>query len=146
MKCPRDNTELVQAFLGGRQCFCCPECRGYFIDLCGSKVAGVDLTKLNPKVVAKAFCQSGETLISPASGVAMQYFEYKGIKLDYCESTHSIWMDHGEFERILRYSNQKIKKEESSIGSNILDVAEAAAGDGVIEFIGDAIGGLFDGF
>ena len=40
------------------------------------------------------------TLVSPYTGETMKRFVYRGMPLDYCVSTHSVWFDQGEYTRM----------------------------------------------
>jgi hypothetical protein len=75
----------------------------------------------------------------------MRVFHYRGVELDYCESSNTVWLDRGELEKISRADTSRLKKENRS--NPLLDGLDAAVtGVDFVGFIADAFGSLFDGF
>lgn len=143
MKCPRDNSELEDVRSQKKTYKRCPTCQGHFVSITREKLQGVSLSQLNPKLTPCALSSNEEALLSPKSGKPMKRFIFKGIQLDYCEDSNSVWMDKGELDSIAKKMisiNKKQNKQKSS-KHNIRE----NAGDGVLDVVLDIIGGLFDG-
>ncbi len=141
MKCPRDNTELVQVKLEKKSYMKCPTCSGHYIGLTGAKLHGIKLSDLNPKSSPCALPKGEAALMSPSTDQPMKHFVYEGISLDYCAASNSVWMDSGELHSLVEKFVTKGKNKKTSSEYGILD----GIGDGVIGGIGDVLFSLFDG-
>jgi Zn-finger nucleic acid-binding protein len=142
MKCPRDGWELRDGEIEGVPAHRCPKCNGFSFELGGSDRLSFDPVQLK----AAAWESAGEgALMSPSSGRPMRVFHYRGVELDYCESSNTVWLDRGELEKISRADTSRLKKENRS--NPLLDGLDAAVtGVDFVGFIADAFGSLFDGF
>lgn len=124
MKCPRDQTQLIERSVDGIQLYMCPTCHGILIhhdqfDKIGKKV---DITY--PETKRSHIKISEETAISPIDGAVMRVLDYDGVKIDICMSSNFLWLDYGELETLFRKKNkdQKLGSKESF---NILDAIDA---------------------
>ena len=80
------------------------------------------------------------TLACPRDQKTLRVITYESVELDICPGCRGLWLGQGEFARI-----RALKQEHVT-----LDVDLSSAGDGiefgdVFDFIGDAVGSLFDG-
>ncbi len=155
MQCPRDQSELSPHQKGQLNIHLCDQCRGFSILL--NQDSASQLEVLLKKHLSDRKDPSGEkSLPSPHSGSSMKEFVYRGVQLDYCEESHSIWFDRGEYTKIFttpnktkKTSNNK-KSSESSVWDNVdflpdvsdvVDLSADALGT-VGDFVGDLVSGI----
>lgn len=148
MKCPRDSWELREGDIDGVPAHRCPKCDGLFLELRGDRRLSFDPEKL--KGAAWESPKKGD-LISPASGKPMRVFHYRGVELDYCEVANAIWLDRGEWEKLIgkttnigQGSHPTKSRDQSNQVLDGLDVT--FIGFDIVDFIGDAVSSLFDAF
>ncbi len=85
----------------------------------------------------------------------MRAIVYHDIEIDVCPACRSIWLDRGEYDKIIEKGR---KKRENSDGGGDVDISSSSGGrecepdtgtdftvDSVVDFLGDSVGSLFDG-
>jgi len=143
MKCPRDGWVLRDGEIEGVPAHRCPRCNGVSIELRGNDQLSFDPVMLKAAAWDSAENGATEILISPKSGELMRVFHYRGVELDYCAASNSVWLDRVELEKISRAYLSKLKREMPK--NHFLEGLDIALG-GVdfVGFIGEAIGSLID--
>ncbi|WP_370584058.1 zf-TFIIB domain-containing protein [Motiliproteus sp. SC1-56] len=103
----------------------------------------------------KILSLSASKISCPSCDSTMREFSYRSVEIDICPTCKSVWLDPGE-EKILEKRRQK--KEESKWYDHLDPISvfpgrsssrssSSCSGDdsGILDFLGDAIGNLFDG-
>ena len=119
MLCPLCKTELKKAIFYGVEVDYCPKCLGLWFDKDELRQAkdkkdndlnwlDVDLWEDESK-----FRISKEKKVCPKCGVPLYEVAYgnSAIKVDICNLCGGIWLDRGEFKRIISYLKEKEKEE-----------------------------------
>jgi Zn-finger nucleic acid-binding protein len=115
MKCPHCQTELKKAIFHKTEISFCPQCLGMFFDKDGLRLAkddedqnlrwlDIDLWQNKSKfTVAKG------SLLCPVCRLPLYAVEYgdSGIKVEICLVCHGVWLERGEFRKIVDYLEQK---------------------------------------
>tara|TARA_R110002167_G_C12674054_1_gene650963 strand:- start:990 stop:1451 length:462 start_codon:yes stop_codon:yes gene_type:complete len=147
LKCPRDQDPLVLR-ANSAAAKKCSSCKGLLVD-----VAHIpSLRKLKHQ---KILSLKASKLHCPACDSTMREFTYKDMEIDICPNCRSVWLDSGE-DSIFNKSQDE--KEETKWYENLDPISafsdsflsdsntSCSGGDsGVIDFLGDAVGSLFDG-
>jgi hypothetical protein len=82
---------------------------------------------------------------------------YQDVEIDVCPACQSIWLDRGEYDRIIQ--KKRKKKANGDGGADVdIDISSSSTGcgcepdtgmdfdfDAVADFLGDAVGSLLDG-
>ncbi len=142
MKCPRDQAVLVAKTKGSLMIFVCPECNGLFIPLGQTNAKSLN-TQLGKALKIQGVFGEIE---SPSTGKPMRHFTHRGVELDYCEESHSVWFDRGEYSKIFSSPNSQQKSQTQSIDfeeavtanyrpGQVFDVSDVLLG--VLCFLGD---------
>jgi hypothetical protein len=86
----------------------------------------------------------------------MRAIIYEGIELDVCPTCRSLWLDHGEHVKIVALGRKQRHSRDTgeNPGTHTSSSDPGCSGDngidinfdGILEFIADAVGSLFDGF
>jgi len=151
MNCPRDNQSLIAKEHFGYRVAACPSCKGMLVN-----------AKVLPKQVANMGASNSVLAHSDISCKAcrttMQTFNYRGVDLDICSGCSQIWLDRGEEEKILSRNKGSWadgidpispvldsfgSSSKADIGSCVADGADVSV---ILDFVGEAIGHLLDGF
>ncbi|MEM7600777.1 MAG: hypothetical protein AAF357_05120 [Verrucomicrobiota bacterium] len=74
----------------------------------------------------------------------MRVFFYRGVELDFCVATNSVWLDRGELDKISRVDVSNLHRNNAS-DSVIAGIDAALSGVDILDFVGDALSFLFDG-
>ena len=139
MNCPRDNSLLESVKKGKLDVNVCSRCNGFSV-LLGQEAAEA-LSRLLAHKIGRA--ESGvvsDRLPSPFTGIAMERFEYRGIALDYCNLTNSVWFDRGEYSQIFK-SPEIVSKPTSTIDLEV-DAWEVVNDVGTTFYALDVVGDL----
>ena len=134
MRCPIDETELVDSELNGLRIKICSSCKGFLVSLHQPQAQALK------KLIAKNFESSLEPATSwtlkspysdsPHSKPLMKRFDLFGVSLDFCEQGNGVWFDYGEIERI----ESKIRKiQETDEMPDILNSSYADLSDDLEE-------------
>ena len=112
MRCPEDSAELQTADYKGVPIAECPQCLGRWFDRDELKKAkdrtDEDLRWLDFDpfgAEADRFAVQGEQKRCPKDAAWMDALTYErsGVVIDRCSRCHGIWLNHGEFEKLVRY-------------------------------------------
>ncbi|MHA1658684.1 MAG: TFIIB-type zinc ribbon-containing protein [Promethearchaeota archaeon] len=119
MVCPNCGTKLEKAIFHNVEIDYCPNCLGIWFDQDELRLAkdsededlkwlDIDLWEDETK-----FKLSPVTKLCPRCRLPLYEVEYadSGIKVDVCNICHGIWLDRGEFKKIINYLEEKGKKE-----------------------------------
>ena len=119
MKCPRCNTDLVQAKHSGIDVEYCQTCKGMWL-------SRQELAQLEDEVFDFGDDEKGSLMLGsdattckcPACGKPMRKFQYRlyDLEMDFCEDGHGYWLDADEDKRVL----ELMKKEEKDLGRKVL--------------------------
>ena len=130
MNCPRDNSILDSVKKGQLDINVCSECNGFSVSL--RQDAALALSKQLANRIAASQPEGGsDRLASPFTGQSMSRFTYRGVELDYCQLTSSVWFDRGEYSEIFR-TPVAVSKPVSGAG-------EAADGWEVLDKVGTTV-------
>ncbi|MGJ8634140.1 MAG: zf-TFIIB domain-containing protein [Luteolibacter sp.] len=153
MQCPIDSSFLKAQGKGNLKIDFCEKCGGFFV--CLGQAEALQLEKLLRKgLEAKGGEAVAQTMVSPSSGLPMKGFEFRGVHLDYCVESHSIWFDRGEYQKIFSAPGKgKGRPWNGGSESSVWDHAVTASdvGDGlegatdVLGSVGDFLGDLLSG-
>jgi len=158
MTCPRDNTPLTTHTKGHLDIHQCPTCHGFFVSL--SQEQAESLHNVLNKYLSVPIPESQqESLQSPQSGQVMKQISYRNVIIDYCEDSHSLWFDPGEYNKIfspkassssspkqlLRNTPSKRETATDAVGDVLLSGIDpiSVIGD-ITEFTGNSLGNLGD--
>lgn len=144
MDCPRDKREMEHQGYHKYPRHACPDCKGVFVlerDLTervgagGKKLAAVAEVKLDNVKDSPLAC--------PRDGATMKAVFFGDAEIDVCASCHGLWLDRGEYEKIVARMrekrdavrpNPKFAKEAPEVSS------PAASLDNVLTLLGGALG------
>lgn len=153
MKCPRTRDELREVAASGYHVWICPHCHGILIqqsDLL-HKAALLDIA--TPQTDAQSVDQRNGSAISPHTGKAMRSEKFKGVTLDYCDASKSVWLDKGELEKIVaqmrKYRGRDVLPPSDSVDWwDAFDTLEFVGeiGSATVEVIGGVVEGVFGFF
>ena len=158
MNCPRDNVLLLSDKKGRLEINSCPQCNGFSVVLSQEAASFLNAQlskKLNQAPDSQPALKKQELLGSPYTGMAMRPFSYRGIVLDYCAATHSVWFDPNEYAKIFGALGKSScnSSSPSSTHSSGMSQRDRAAGvfDGVMggidvfDIVGDLVSDLVSG-
>jgi Zn-finger nucleic acid-binding protein len=120
MKCPDCHLELRQTDYHKIQIDECPQCLGRWFDRNELRKAkdrtDEDLRWLDFDPFARTAEASPATAkgrLCPHCSVGMGVIAYEtsGVLIDKCGSCHGIWLDHGEFEKIVKHLEDEVSSE-----------------------------------
>ena len=149
LKCPRDNSHLNIVSEGKMGANKCLSCSGVLVDI--KQIPSVRKLK-HQKMMSLRISE----LHCPICCNEMREFTYKSVDIDICSGCKCVWLDPGEDVII---DKGQSKNEETKwydhldpfsaiVGGTSSSSKSACSGadSGVLDFIGDAIGSIFDGF
>ena len=148
MNCPRDNETLEFQGYWKHPRHQCGSCGGLLVsesdvmEALGHQrgntmvvVLGIQLAKLPQS-----------PLLCPREGKAMRVIVHEGVELDMCPACRSVWLDPGEYAKIAAMRKKtRLDVDPVQAGYDGDLTAGDFAFDGVLEFVGEAVGALFDG-
>jgi Zn-finger nucleic acid-binding protein len=110
MQCPNDKTEMIRREVGGVQVEECPQCKGTWFEQTEFQKAKdsiepdaiwLDFEIWKHEDQFKLDLRGIECPLDGAKLVALVYGE-TGVEVNYCTQCHGIWLDGGEFEKIVK--------------------------------------------
>ena len=162
MKCPRDRSVLVFTDEGLHPRNKCRQCSGFLVSK--EEVLAVLAGKAPAAEKLAALPESG--IACPRDNSTLRRIEHDGIEVDVCLECYSVWLDAGEFDKILA-QGKKAKRaragaaavagaaaiavaaqpaQAQSLAATIAQGAGEIVADGAIEialeFVGEAIGSV----
>jgi len=152
MECPHDQTQLYAVESEAFDAQVCPGCSGLFLKINEDAPSVFSHSQLKPGQRSRIPKAVSDLPRSPASGQPMIVFKYRGVEIDYCASSHSVWLDAGELEKILQKSaggegsgrkqkpNRNLGKE---ISEGILNGLDAGFSGAIDSFLSSAFDSLF---
>lgn len=122
----------------------CEDCGGFSILL--GQASAQQLEKLLRSHLSKESGKApGFESAPPSSDPAFEPFVFRGIQLDYCRGTHSIWFDRGEYAKIFANKSEGWTKPAESKSSSVWDSIDlVSAPSDLLEISGSALEGLGD--
>jgi Zn-finger nucleic acid-binding protein len=123
MKCPDCQAELRETDYRGVRIEECPHCLGRWFDRDELRQAkdrsGQELRWLDFDPFARhaaASPASSKRRLCPRCALAMGVIVYEtsGVLIDKCSNCHGIWLDHGEFEKIVKHLEDEVSSETAS--------------------------------
>ncbi len=112
MQCPEDASELQTADYKGVPIGECPQCLGRWFDRDELKKAKdrtdedlrwLDFDPFGADADRFAVRTQGKQCPKDSARMAALTYERSGVVIDRCPRCHGIWLNHGEFEKIVRY-------------------------------------------
>ncbi|MBI2450440.1 MAG: zf-TFIIB domain-containing protein [Candidatus Nealsonbacteria bacterium] len=115
MLCPTDKIKLNKAVLSGIEVDYCPKCLGLWFeeeelrlakDYKDKNLSWLDIDLWEDE---KKFKISPSRKLCPSDRMPLYEVEYadSGIRVDVCGLDHGIWLDRGEFKKIIQYLKEK---------------------------------------
>jgi Zn-finger nucleic acid-binding protein len=137
MRCPRDDTELLEEQVHGIEVDHCPTCNGRWLD--HHELDDLEATRTrndDHRSGTIQYAQRDSELNCPICGKQMVAFNYRAynVELDSCEDQHGFWLDAGEEGRVRDIIDERVK------GLGRAARAEAAWDD----FLDGVGGGMWD--
>ena len=137
MDCPRDANLLEIDDTGRHRRLSCPVCRGMFVAerdvtaTLGHKEKGFE-SVAEVKVDSVADSQ----IRCPKDGATLKMVRFLNTELDVCPECKGLWLDWGEYEKILRRMDKRV--DERRAAPRVIEVEESApiTVDGVLDFLG----------
>lgn len=119
MKCPLCKVDLAKSVLSGAEIDYCPKCLGLWFEEDELRLAkdnkDKDLNWLDIDLWQdkEKFRVSPSQKLCPSDRMPLYEVEYgdSGIKVDVCGIDRGIWLDRGEFKKIVQYLKEKADKE-----------------------------------
>jgi Zn-finger nucleic acid-binding protein len=123
LKCPDCQTKMHPTEYRGVRIDECPRCRGRWFDRDELRQAKdrtdddlrwLDFDPFSQKAVSLGV--ASEERICPRCSVTMGSISYQasGVAIDKCNACHGIWLDHDEFEKIVKYLMKVMTSETAS--------------------------------
>ena len=160
MKCPRDRSVLVFTDEGLHPRNKCRKCNGFLVSK--EEVLAVLAGKAPPAEKLAALPESDAAC--PRDNSTMRRIEHNGVEVEVCLECYSVWLDAGEFEKILEQAKKAKRMKvaaavagagavaaaaqpaqaQSLVGSIAEGVGEIAV-EGAIELAFEAIGSILSG-
>ncbi len=143
MKCPHDQTELYAVEGEAIDAQVCATCGGLLLKINDDKLSPFSHSQLKPGQRSRIPKAVGDLPCSPASGQPMFVFKYRGVEIDYCGATNSVWLDAGELEKIMEKSEagggpDRKKKRNRNLGKDI--------SEGILNGLDAGFSGIIDSF
>ncbi|MEE8337024.1 MAG: zf-TFIIB domain-containing protein [Dehalococcoidia bacterium] len=111
MRCPRDETELIEEQLHGIEVDHCPTCNGRWLD--HHELDELEATKANEEERRGMiqYAQRDSELKCPVCGERMLAFNYRAynVELDTCEQEHGFWLDAGEAGELRDVIDERVR-------------------------------------
>lgn len=132
MKCPIDQTELQERTVGPVKLDICPRCAGSWHDVdelrvlkdreAGGDYRWIDVELWRDPEQFRAPEQRG--LPCPRDGARLTTMEYgeTSVVVDACPTCHGIWLDRGEYEKIIEDLDRRVNTQ--SLGDYLSDLRE----------------------
>jgi Zn-finger nucleic acid-binding protein len=112
LKCPRDQTELVEEKHRGIEVDHCPACNGRWLD--HHELDHLEATASSDDDARRAtieYAKRQSELNCPVCGKRMRAFNYRAynLELDTCEDEHGFWLDPGEEGRVRDIIEERVR-------------------------------------
>ncbi len=143
MKCPLDQKELKKAVFYGTEVDYCPHCLGIWfeknelIDIKDEKIKDLNWLDIDLWNDRKKFEISKKKKECPACQVPLYEVNYgdSQIKVDVCDLCLGLWLDRGEFQRVIDYLEKEGSREilNNYFGTLIRETAEIFSGPESLE-------------
>ena len=154
MKCPRDQTQLIDRFITGMATYRCPKCDGVFVGRHTLRRLYDLISSPTPRILASPQMDEPTILASgircPYDGKPMGLRTYMGVQIDVCSRCLGLWFDQGELETVwAEYKEgwgpevraREQEKQPLTLKEALLVIPETVklAVDGILEFVGDIV-------
>ena len=156
MKCPIDCVPLAQAALGGLPVHVCPTCAGVWVGAGTLRRAGQEAAthalrsartrRKAPGTAMQTAATPARTLGCPACAKPLRAHEVEGVEIDVCPACHGLWLDHGEFDRVVQWHQARAGTDTvrpagqpsrgKAVGEGLLDAASWEAGELAVRGVG----------
>lgn len=160
MECPRDQHALIVRHHEGCAYEGCPDCGGHFLEPgLLRQTLGLEAHD-SAEQIRESRLPTG-TLRCPIDATPRRILIHDGVEIDLCPDCGGVWLDPGELEAIARRRPRRNNREERHSGNDVhlgggashapgSDALDAATESGgllgdVVDFVGNALGSLFDG-
>ena len=149
MICPRDQHALQESRSEGYLLHFCPECHGVFVRLNQEASPGISNSVIKPDQRPRVSVPVDEHALSPITGKPMMVIRHKGVIIDYCPDSNSVWLDAGELEKIssatstIKDSREGSKKRVKSLSDSGVSVDAGDVVGVVLEVAVEAVGAIF---
>ena len=123
MKCPNNkNSKLARANYKGTQLDYCSDCRGVWFDrdelrqVKDKEDEFLRWVDVDPWEDEAKFKISESSKFCPVCEMPLYAVKYDGfpVEIDLCNVCHGIWLDKGEFDKIIDYMEERVEKEKLS--------------------------------
>lgn len=145
MDCPHQPQPLVAREHHGHAYAGCDACGGRFIgkgllhDALGhARDGALRRERLEALPASAVRC--------PADGQTMHALVHEGIEIDVCPQCDGVWLDAGEFEAITQRRKARQRRKNDDEPPEDDDSSDGELIEGVVEFVGEALGAIFDVF
>jgi len=147
MNCPRDNRPMVLDEYKTHPRHECKRCRGILLEgrhiaaTLGSLRAGVPDT---PDGSPRLLKLPESSLRCPNDDAPMRVATYSGVEIDVCPVCRSVWLDRGEYEKVVSIDKQRRADGPRPAASEGIGSAPTLDGDDVIDLVEAAVEILLD--
>ena len=112
LRCPRDNSALVETQIHGIEVDHCSTCNGRWLD--HHELDDLEATRVSAEGVRRAtirYADRQSDLLCPVCQRQMSAFNYRGydLELDVCEEEHGFWLDAGEDGRVRDIIDERVR-------------------------------------
>ena len=112
LKCPRDQTELVQEFHDGIEVDHCPTCNGRWLD--HHELDHLEATVVPDEDARRAtveYAKRPSELGCPVCQKPMRAFNYRAynLEIDTCHQEHGFWLDAGEEGKVRDVMEERVR-------------------------------------
>jgi Zn-finger nucleic acid-binding protein len=137
MLCPVDDAQLTAASFGGHQIYRCPQCQGV-------SLSGTLLVQLRAHTALQLHKQRDSVGVQPCpvDGQSMKPIDYKGVAMCACRQCLGLWLEAGQFSRLLELVEPPRQAELSKIGQSLSGSSSSSSVDGlgdILEFASDIL-------
>ena len=138
MQCPNDKTEMIRREVGGVQVEECPQCKGSWFeqtefqkarDAIEPDAIWLDFEIWKHEDQFKLDLRGIHCPQDDAKLVALVYGE-TGVEVNYCTQCQGIWLDGGEFEKIVQALDDELTSMSASeyLSASLTEAREVIAG------------------
>jgi Zn-finger nucleic acid-binding protein len=123
MKCPDCQSSLQETDYRGIRIDECPECRGRWFardelreakDRTDDDLRWLDFDPFLDEATPYEVRSEGRQCPTCARAMGSMTYETSGVVIDKCAGCHGIWLNHGEFEKIVEHLEQIVSSETAS--------------------------------
>src|SRR5688572_12595105 len=126
MDCPRDANLLEIADTGRHRRLSCPVCRGMFVAEREVTATLGHQPEQGFEAVAevKGDSVADSTIRCPKDGAKLKVVRFLNTELDVCPSCKGLWLDWGEYEKIVRRMDKQVHERRAP--PKVIEVEESA--------------------